>query len=171
MGWSFATCVRVCTRLEDPKRPRSRAIFTSSAVTCSPRRTLKLESTVESRCYVFYRTFEANAILRTLCPVRNLGSLSRAQRGFVETPSKYCPNGQKNGRARRLAREKQVFEVRRAHPRAPQSFLGAAVKTAVAASTSRDIAAKGFHLKSPADRPARFGVLMFRRVPPPAVLS
>ena len=49
------------------------------------------------------------AILRTLCPVRNLGSLSRAQRGFVETPSKYCPNGQKIGPARRLAREKQNF--------------------------------------------------------------
>ena len=171
MVWSFATGLCVCMRVEDPKRPRSRAIFTSSAITCSPRRALQLESRVESRCCVFYRTFTSSAILRTLCPVRNLGSLSRAQRGFVETPSKYCPNGQKNGRARRLAREKQVFEVRCAHPRPPQSSCSAAIRIADAASTSRDIAAKVFHLKSPADRPARFGVLMFRRAPPPAVLS
>ena len=120
---------------------------------------------------MFYRTFEANAILRTLCPVRNLGSLSRAQRGFVETPSKYCPNGQKNGRARRLAREKQVFEVRRAHPRAPQSFLSAAIRIAVAVSIGRTIAAKKSHIMSPADRPARFGVPLVQRVPPPAVPS
>ena len=120
---------------------------------------------------MFYRTFTSSAILRTLCPVRNLGSLSRAQRGFVETPSKYCPNGQKNGRARRLAREKQVFEVRCAHPRPPQSSCSAAIRIADAASTSRDIAAKVFHLKSPADRPARFGVPLVQRVPPPAVPS
>ena len=77
---------------------------------------------------------------------------------FVETPSKYCPNGQKNGRARRLAREKQVFEVRRAHSRAPQSFLSAAIRIAVAVSIGRTIAAKKFHLMSPVERPARFGV-------------
>ena len=58
-----------------------------------------------------------------------------------------------------------------AHPRAPQSFVSAGVKTAVAASIGRTIAAKVFHILSPADRPARFGVLMFRRAPPPAVLS
>ena len=49
--------------------------------------------------------------------------------------------------------------------------MRAAVRTADAVSIGRTIAAKKFHIMSPADRPARFGVLMFRRVPPPAVLS
>ena len=49
--------------------------------------------------------------------------------------------------------------------------MSAAIIIAVAVSIGRTIAAKRFHLMSPVERPARFGVLMFRRVPPPAVLS